>query len=444
MDCSLCSGTCADADLTPLLSPRLSWLWHAVALAADRRGDDEMTSGNVTLTAPQDAAERAAAAGLVGGRPLAPGQTRRLDLAELTGMLRQRSPQLTPGVVAAHALGRRLAVRARAKQQAAAVRQQLVDRLRTGIEQLPSYLGLDADAVLERLLRTGAVARVLTGEDPDGLVDQVLAVLSLLPAAGERVDRRTLVPGRPHALDEGLLPSLVLAVMGVSGLRPREAWSEVGVDIDDLVGGLIVTGVHPERWVVPDGATLTLPPKELAGITWASPPALDSWVFVTENPSVISAAVQRFLQQPRPEATSPRVVCTSGTPSRVDCDAIAALADAGWQVAVRADFDTRGLQHVRTLLAAAPAAKPWHMNATDYRASVRSAAAAVGVVLETPWDPELGAEIGRRGVAAYEEDLLEVLVLDVLTGFPSVTRPADTSPGDPAGAEGCSSPRVPA
>lgn len=417
MACSLCSGACLDVDLTALLTPELVWLWQTVAQAADRRGDDDMTAGVVTITAPQDAAERAAVNGLVPGRPLAPGQRRKVDLAALAQTLWLRSAGLTPGAVAAHAVGRRLAVEAHEKQQATATRQLMVDRLRAGLETLPAHLGIDAGAVLERLQRTGGVARVLATEDPEALLRQALEVLLRLPEPGDRVDRRTLVPGSPHALDEGPLPALVLAVMGASGLRARDAWAGVGVDIDDLVGGLIVTGVHPDGWVIPDGAALTLPLKELTSIKWARPSRPDSWVFVTENPSVLSASVQRFIKTSAGSAP-PRVVCTSGTPSRTECEAVAALTAAGWQVAVRADFDTRGLQHVRSLLAAAPAAKPWRMCAGDYLAATRPGSEVEVVVSETPWDPKLGAEMDRLGVAAYEEDLIELLVGDVLMGAP--------------------------
>lgn len=420
MACALCSGACPDADLSALLAPELLWLWQSIAQAADRRGDDEMTTGSVTIAAPQETAERAAVVGLVPGRPLVAGQKRKLDLPELTRVLQLRWAGLTPGQTAAHAVGRRLAVGAREKQQAVVARQLVVDRLRGGLIALPPHLGLDVDAVLERLLRTGAIARALATEDPDALVGQALEVLSRLPAPGERADRRTLVPGCPHALDEGPLSILVLAVMGVSGLRTRDAWAEAGVDIDDLVGGLIVTGVLPEGWVIPDGATLTLPLKELAGITWASPLTPDSWVFVTENPSVLSASVKRFVQTSGAGSTPPRVVCTSGTPSRTECEAIAALTAAGWQVAVRADFDTRGLQHVRSLLASAPASKPWRMGACDYLAVARPGSGTEVVLSETPWDPELGAEMHRLGVAAYEEDLIKLLVGDVLAGAPPV------------------------
>jgi hypothetical protein len=85
MSCPLCNGVCDGADLGPLLRPELAWLWQALAAAADRRGDESLTSGPaVTVTAPLAPAERAAAAGLIGGRLLEPGQRRRVSLQELT------------------------------------------------------------------------------------------------------------------------------------------------------------------------------------------------------------------------------------------------------------------------------------------------------------------------------------------------------------------------
>lgn len=422
MGCSLCSGVCTAADLRPLLTPELSWLWEAVAQTADRRGDVDLASGAVTVTAPAHPAARSAAAGLVGSRTLRAGQGVRVDLAALTGELSAIGRGLTPGAVAAHAVGRPLASKARerkARDQATAA---VVEQLRAGLAGLAGRhpnLGPEPDHIIERMSRTGWIARIRNSPSPQALVAAALAVLTRLPEPGTRADRRTLVPSDPHALDSGLLPSLVLAVMGVSGLRPREAWAEVGVDIDDLVGGLIVTGVAPAGWVIPSGATLTLPPKELAGIEWASPLSPHDWVFVTENPSVLSAAVQAFDEQPSDSVWVPRMVCTVGTPSQVECSAVAALAEAGWQVAVRADFDIAGLAHMRALLAAAPSAWPWRMFAADYLAAVGDGEPLSEVAADAaPWDPRLVAAMNKSGVPVFEEDLLTKLLRDIRHGLP--------------------------
>ncbi|MGH8188496.1 MAG: hypothetical protein ACREUC_18205, partial [Steroidobacteraceae bacterium] len=115
--CQLCDGSCVAADLAPLLDARLTWVWEQIGRAADRRGDPTLAEGILMLRAPAGAGERAAAVGLVGARVLSAGQTRRIDLGELTQKLRVRGAQLTPGVVAAHALGRQLASRAIAREQ---------------------------------------------------------------------------------------------------------------------------------------------------------------------------------------------------------------------------------------------------------------------------------------------------------------------------------------
>jgi uncharacterized protein (TIGR02679 family) len=250
-------------------------------------------------------------------------------------------------------------------------------------------------------------------------VAEALAVLSRLPEPGARTDRRTLVPGNPHALDFGMLPSLVLAVTGVSGKRPRQAWADIGVDIDDLVGGLIMTGVAPTGWVIPPGATLTLPPRELSGVEWAPPVSPGDWVFVTENPSVLAAAIQAFREQPSDSLRIPRVVCTAGTPSQFECAAIAALAAARWQVAVRADFDGAGLAHVRALLAAAPSARPWRMHTVDYVAAAKDGGSLAEVPADAaPWAPGLVSAMNRLGVPVFEENLLTELLDDVGHGLP--------------------------
>jgi uncharacterized protein (TIGR02679 family) len=191
------------------------------------------------------------------------------------------------------------------------------------------------------------------------------------------------------------------------------------VDIDDLIGGLIVTGVGPTGWVVPPGATITIPPKELAGIEWAIPDAPGQWVFVTENPSVLSAAVELFREAPVGVMRIPRVVCTAGTPSRVECAAVGALATNGWRVAVRADFDAKGLEHVRALLNAAPSAVPWRMTAAEYRAAAGAGERALAVPDDsTPWDPALAAAMIDIGLPVFEEDLLTLLLEDIKNGRP--------------------------
>lgn len=428
MTCALCDGSCAGADLTPLLDQRLTWLWTRLADMGDKRGDGDLTAGIVTVTAPQDVTQRAAATGLLGGTPLRAAQTRRVELAALTGKVRVRGERLTPGAVAAHATGRQLAVRAREK----AARADMTERLRARLEEvtgsLPAHVQqlTPPDLTWPRLQQSGWVARLLKHADPAGLLEEATVVLAALPEHGRRADRRTLVAGRPHALDDGEpLAGLVHALTGVSGRRPRHAWDELGVDLDNLTGGLLAVGVYPQGWRLPAGSVVTLPPRELADLTWPTPPEPGAWVFVTENPSVLAAAADMTHQ---PHDAHVRMLCTFGTPSAVETAAVGRLSDAGWEIAVRADFDPSGLAHVRMLLAAAPAATPWRMHAADYLASRPGCSEGLTVDPgETPWDAGLADVMSQAGARAYEEDLLTELLLDLRQGHPPGLAEANSS-----------------
>ncbi len=410
--CRLCGGACGGADLDPLLVPSLLWLWEQVAAAGDRRGDATMTLGTVTLRIPVPAQERAVAAGLVPGKPLAAGQTRRLPLEHLTAAVRMRGADLTPGAVAAHAVGRPLAVRA-AQQEAHRSERASLEQV---FGQLRSQLPATAPDVLtwEAFARSGWLARLQNGPTPEAALRSAFDVLARLPEPGREVDRRTLVPGDPHALDAGSpLAGLVLALAGLAGRRGARTWETLGVFGDDLTGGLVSLGVWPKGWSLPDGAVATLPPRTLRDCVWQRPAVSGSWVFVTENPSVLTAAAA--------SAASPRarVLCTSGTVSALEVEAVARLVSAGWRVAVRADFDGAGLAIAGALLAGVPGAVPWRMDAAHYELGrSRGGAAEVHVALASCWDDELRAAIAAAGVAVFEESLLPELLADVEVGAP--------------------------
>lgn len=406
--CPLCPGACAGADLGPLLTADLAWLWTQVAARVERTGDRDQTHGRFRVHAPADVAGRAAATGLLGGA-LRPGQKRTVDLAELTDRLRPRGAHLTPGAVAAHAAGRPLGQLA----QERAARRTRTAQVRTALEELVADLpdhvaALAGPDPVARLARSGAIARTAAARDPLGVVASAGHVLHRLPAPPGRTDRRTLVPADPHALDSGPLPWLVLTITDRAGTRPaREAWAQLGVDMDTVTGGLVLTGVHPAGWTVPPGAAYTLPTRELAGVTWSAPTTPGAVVHVTENPSVLQAAVEAH-----PGAA---VACINGTPSTVVLAALARFTDAGWAVRVRADFDVRGLQHTAAMLVACPGAEPWRMSAADYRAHVQPTAepTLAEQLPDTPWDRRLGEVMSATRVPVFEEDLLGELLGDL-------------------------------
>ena len=93
-----------------------------------------------------------------------------------------------------------------------------------------------------------------------------------------------------------------------------------------------------------------------------------------------------------------------------------------WLIAARADFDQAGLQHVAALLKGVPAARPWRMGAADYEASLATTPVddrtrlRPGALQATPWDPALQHLMEHRGLAAYEESLIETLLVDLTNG----------------------------
>lgn len=423
--CPLCGGECAGGELGPLLDPRLGWLWEQIGRAADRRGDAALVQGSLLVRAPTSPDERAAARGLVGGRVLKQGQSRSIDLSRLTLKLRVRGARLTPGAVAAHALGRRLALRAAVDAQRREHEQDLMGVFLEAARSVPHDSFRTPERIWTGLRRSGWVTRLATVDNPERFLRLATAVIAALPAPDTRIDRRRLAAdatGDPHALDHGsalariVMATLVSAGCIAGGQRPRDAWASLRVDSDDIVGGLTAVGIVPLGWSLPPGAAVTLPPRTLNRCEWPPPDSPDSWIFVTENPSVASAAADLAAGQVRI-----RLLCTSGTPSIDEISAIARLAHQGWHVAVRADFDAAGLAHVAAILKRTPGAVPWRMRPEDYAESLKDLVAnetTLERIPDTPWDPPLSALMRERRTAAYEESLLSVLLEDLRHGVP--------------------------
>jgi uncharacterized protein (TIGR02679 family) len=427
--CSLCGGGCHDANLDALLSAELLWLWEKLAAAADRRGDPHLTDGSgVVVRAPDNPAQRAAAVSMLGG-PTQPGQQRTLSLPALTSLIQRHGARLTPGAVAAHAVGRPLAQRAlRSSQKAEALKllaASLTARLRDANIQATST---DVRDIVDSV-RKGALTKLLVLLDPEQVINDAVSVLQTLPPPGRYLDRRLLaqrVLADPHGLDEGrpvevLARALLVATGQVpAGARPRIAWSRVGVKWDEISGGISVLGIHPQGWSLPSTAVATIPPIELTHCRWPSPSHPESWAFVTENPSVLTAA-RRLSRTGR----TVRLLCTSGTPSEIETAAIAGLTARGWELAVRADFDESGLRHVQSMLNAAPTATPWRMTHQDYLDAldpIRRTLLPAEARLESPWDPELANAMQASGAAVFEESLLSHLLDDLAHGRPGLPR----------------------
>ena len=423
--CRLCGGACDDADFAALLTPELGWLWSAVADAADRRGDPLLIEGPaLTLTLPADPAERAAVSGLV-ATPLRAGKRVRVPLEALTRMVKARGAALTPGAVAAHATSRPLAVKAFERNAREARTESVRSAFVAACNAEPRLTG-DADDLFEHLRRTGWAARLAAKTDPERLARRAVEVVGRVLGipVGERFDRRLLVPGDPHALDEGrTLAGVVLALLERCSVitndaqtTSRSAWGQAGVDCDNLTGGLTSLGIFPVNWIIPVGATCTLPPHELTNVRWPPAPAPGRWVFVTENPSVLAACFDLVARDPAAAGLA-RLLCTMGTPSALEVAAIARLVTVGWNVAVRADFDAAGIRHVTTLLKGIPGAVPWRMMTEDFVES-KPSAPATGPWPSTSWDPHLALAMAAAEAVAFEEALIHRLLADLRAGRP--------------------------
>lgn len=416
----ICSGQCEREDLSAFANENLKWFWEQIARAADRRGDDQMVTGTIGIRVPRGAHERAAAVGVLGPGILRPGQLRKLDLSELKHKLRVRGSNITPGFVAAHIVNRKLAAKAHAKGE----RRKKEDSLKKFFINMFESHVVDTESAWAALRRAGLVARLAKQGQPEPLVHMAAEILRKLPKDGSRIDRRKLasdVVGDPHGLDDGFfLPRLVLGILIADGRISRQpsrsAWSAVGIDCDDVTGGLISVGFLPEGWHIPKGSVLTIPPRVLAACKWPKPDKVGDWVFVTENPSVASAAADLCATE-----TKVRLLCTNGTPSQKEIQAISEIAKMGWRIAVRADFDPSGINHVAAVLRACTEAIPWRMAASNYIESLKATEHDGVNLLEpirVPWDLQLEREMRSRAVPAFEEALLPILLYDIKVGVP--------------------------
>lgn len=453
-------------DSSGLLADSVRWFWLELARAADRKGDPDLLSGTVVVQLPDSPAERNAVAGLLQGRGQnLPGSRRKVRLEELAAVVSRHCPGMTPGAVATQVLGRPVAERKLAQRALEERQMALANGFAAHIHGSAGAHGMLGDPrhVWNRLRQSGQAARMLSASEQfpggvDGLLGMLVHILVQLPIAGRAstgqpndhilvplnrtLDRRLLAStstGDPHALDEGtVLGGLVLSILTAAelvpaGVRARASWARVGVSCDELVGGLMMLGIHPEGWIIPNDAVVTVPPRYLVEARWPAAPTGGGWVFVTENPSVIAAAADIA------SAGLVRLICTNGTPSAIEVAAVAALETEGWQVAVRADFDAAGIRHVNSVLAATQDARPWRMSDQDYLSALNALGAtrSEGMGQEMPdpsWDLGLGTAMRVKGTPVFEESLMPLLLQDLRHGrppserIPSTANASDTPP----------------
>jgi uncharacterized protein (TIGR02679 family) len=394
-------------------APDLAWLVERCRTRLER---GHPLTGTVTRN-PASAAERAAVARLL-GRRTGRGTGLTVHLAEVAAELADAgiAADLRTAVeVLSGPLRDRPAERTAERDRVDAA----ADALRAGPHRgAPWYDAwvdaLHADGTLTRLVRRG-----------DGhLPGAAGAVLGRLPADGGLalpvLAERAV--GDTKALTGTPLARLVLrALAGRAGTDPprgrreeRDVWATAGFVVDDLASQVLVLNLRGagggllSGWL--DGAAgqgipfrITLHQLSLAPFT---PRAAE--VYVCENPAVLRTAAVDLGAGSRP------LVCTEGVPSAACLHLLDAAAAAGSRLRWHADLDWTGLRGTGQAVHRF-GAEPWRMGCGDYLAALARGESEPlrGPRADSPWDPQLAAELERTGRAVMEERVLGDLLGDL-------------------------------
>jgi uncharacterized protein (TIGR02679 family) len=401
-----------DENLVALFrSEELSWLVDRLAARIER---GEPLDRGTAAQSEATPAQRRAIDGLYGRRSSA-GRSLTVDLAGLAHQLALDAAGMRELVVAIR--GPLTDRRARRDSETAAWTELLAEwraRLAGDPAGLRWLEGLAATGLLKRLAarETGTAQRLL---------DQCRAILAGAPHNDLLLASLAVQStGDSHALDRGRpLGTLCLRAIaerhGVDGTANadarREAWAAIGVSLDDLSAPVLCLNLRaaPEcdlaawiAWHVSCGEPFYLPWRQVR--RFAPDPAMDT-VFVCENPALISEAANRLGPRCRP------LVCLNGIPNAPAKALLRRLADGGIALRLRADFDWTGLRIVDALHDP-PRSSPWRMTEADYR-KCRPTQPLAGAPFEPAWGLELARAMERRGLAAYEEELVETLLDDL-------------------------------
>ncbi|WP_214408184.1 TIGR02679 family protein [Pseudonocardia lacus] len=361
---------------------------------------------------PLDEPQRAALADLLGLDRLA-AEHERVRLDRLDAVLREVAGLDTGAVVEVllGPLGDRAAERAAAAASRSALWSWLSDH-----EALRAQPALRDWA--ESLRQAGTSSPARTRE----LLERALTVLAHLPADGRPLPTfASDVLHDPHSLDEGTpLSGVVLRALAcLHGAPPpanaedrRALWERMGVTGDQLSVSVLAAGLRPAgtglvpdlcRRCCDDGHAVSL---TLAQLRSTGAVAGAGVVHVVENPSVLALALTRF------GPACPPLVCTSGWPNGAAVLLLRQLAAGGARLRYHGDLDGEGVRIAAYVTAKTPAT-PWRMSAADYRGAVPATGRPVGRVTEAPWDADLATAMRERGVAVFEEQVVELLLADL-------------------------------
>lgn len=257
------------------------------------------------------------------------------------------------------------------------------------------------------------------------LLEDALRTLAVLPDEGRPLPAfAAAVLGDPHALDDDrrlaavllrALAALYDTTMPSCAADRRALWARAGIADDALSSTVLTAGLRPGGTgpvarsltaysAAAHAAHLTLAQLRAPGDLRPAP----TTVHITENPSVIALALDRF------GPSCPPLVCVSGWPNSAAIALLCQLADAGCRLRYHGDFDGEGLRITAYVLAKTPA-EPWRMSTQDYLAAhARSATGPhPGRVTEAPWDPGLAAALLAHERAVTEEHMADILLADL-------------------------------
>lgn len=298
-------------------------------------------------------------------------------------------------------------------------------------------LGVFADSVVAATWVDQIAAAGVPGGDLDAhrrVLELSVACLRRLPAdppvslAGLAAD----VTGTAHGLDPGrrvtrlVLDALAVAfcadgvVTGatVGAESARSLWEQAGVVPDPLSSTVLILGLRPAgddplavylRAAADVGEPVVLTLRQLQ--RWPIAALVDAPVaYLFENPSLLAEVAGASPEAP--------VLCSSGRPSLAVVLLVRRLVAGGTEVRQHADFDPSGIAITRWLGDRAGTV-PCRMGSADYRAAVEAGGPTtelVGVVGDTPWDPDLARAMNAAGRAVHEEALRAELLTEIRSG----------------------------
>lgn len=280
---------------------------------------------------------------------------------------------------------------------------------------------------LEELRATGLLRRLCPGpvEVARDLLARSLSVARRLPLPRPTplANLAADVLGDSHGLDHGkpvhaLVLRYLALVTGIAGWESRdarrEAWSRVGVIVDELSAPALVLGLRARghsftaqalRLHADAREPCRLSTRQLLRerLDWVVP----ARVFVCENPAIIATAADW------PDTADAPLVCIEGQPATAARLLLGQLAAAGAELLYHGDFDWPGLT-IANFVMREHGAHPWRMGAADYLAADETRGIELrGAPVVATWDPGLTEAMQARGLVVHEEQVARTLLVDL-------------------------------